>query len=291
MLFVSGKYSRYQLESGAVVIRETIHSGEVHVRHLRSLFLSDIHLGTRGCQAELLLDFLKHHEAQRIYLVGDIIDGWRLRKKRFWPASHQDVMNQILERGRRGVELIYIPGNHDEFLRRHNRTRFGCVRFADSIEHLTAGGRRYLIIHGDQFDVVMQNAKWLAFLGDRFYVTALALNTWLNIFRRRLGLNYWSLGAFAKQHVKQFVNLIGKFEDTISAEIDKRDLDGIICGHIHHASDREVNGIHYLNTGDWVESCTAIGENLDGSLEVIRWQGAEQIDPRPIKDTETIVAA
>nr|WP_298962051.1 UDP-2,3-diacylglucosamine diphosphatase [uncultured Roseibium sp.] len=266
-------------------------SGNGYVRHLRSLFLSDIHLGTRGCQAELLLDFLDHHDAQRIYLVGDIIDGWRLRKKRFWPASHQEVMNQILERGRRGVELTYIPGNHDEFLRKHTRTRFGCIRFADSVEHLTAEGRRYLVIHGDQFDVVMQNAKWLAFLGDRFYATALALNTWLNIIRHRLGLNYWSLGSFAKQHVKQFVNFIGQFEDTIFAEIDKRELDGIICGHIHHAADREVNGIHYLNTGDWVESCTAIGENLDGSLEVIRWQGAEQIFARAAKDTETNVAA
>ncbi len=285
------QYSLQPFHSGASAIYEQDFSKDVQIRTFRTLFISDIHLGTRGCQAELLLDFLGHHQAETIYLVGDIIDGWRLRKKRYWPASHQAVMNLLLERGHHGTTIVYLPGNHDEFLRKSCRVRFGCVEFADDIEHVTADGRRYLVIHGDQYDVVIQKAKWLAYLGDRFYVTALAMNTWLNIARRKLGLNYWSLGAFAKRHVKQFVNIIGQFENTVASDIRQRKLDGVICGHIHHATSRDMNGLHYLNTGDWVESCTAIGERFDGTMEIVRWSGAEQTTPRADHDREPVIAA
>ncbi|MEP3431528.1 MAG: UDP-2,3-diacylglucosamine diphosphatase [Roseibium sp.] len=255
------------------------------------MFLSDIHLGTRGCQADLLLDFLQHHNAETIYLVGDIIDGWRLRRKKYWPASHQAVFDVLLERGRTGTKIIYLPGNHDEFLRQSQKQRFGCIDIVDDAQYVTANGRRYLVIHGDQYDVVIQNVKWLAFLGDRFYVTALALNTWLNIVRRSLGMKYWSLGAFAKKHVKQFVSIIGQFEAAVTTDIKRRKLHGVICGHIHHAADREMNGIHYLNTGDWVESCTAIYERYDGTLEIIRWDEAGNTGVATGLDNEREVAA
>lgn len=245
-------------------------------RQLRTLFLSDLHLGTRGCQAELLIDFLKCHQADTIYLVGDIIDGWQLKKKKFWPKAHRHLFELLLDRGRNGCRIVYLPGNHDEFLRSSPKRRFNFVEFTDRAEHVTPDGRRYLVVHGDQYDVVIQKAKWVAYLGDRFYVTALAMNTWLNIARRRLGLQYWSLGAFAKRWVKQFVNIIGKFEQTVADELKHHDFYGIICGHIHHAASKEIDGFHYLNTGDWVESCTAIGETFDGTLEIIHWCGSEQ---------------
>jgi UDP-2,3-diacylglucosamine pyrophosphatase LpxH len=276
---------------GAEVIRQENMRSDCQARKLRTLFLSDIHLGTRGCQADLLLDFLRHHHAETIYLVGDIIDGWRLKKKNYWPASHQAVFDVLLERGRTGTKIIYLPGNHDEFLRQSQKSRFGCIEFTDDTQYVTAAGRRYLVIHGDQYDVVIQNAKWLAYLGDRFYVTALALNTWLNIARRALGLNYWSLGAFAKRHVKQFVSVIGQFETAVASDIKRRQLHGVICGHIHHAANREMNGIHYLNTGDWVESCTAICERYDGTLEIIRWNEAGKCGAATDLGKERVVAA
>ncbi len=253
--------------------------------------MSDIHLGTRGCQAELLLDFLQHYKAEKIYLVGDIIDGWRLRRKKYWPASHQAVFDVLLERGRDGTRIIYLPGNHDAFLRQSHKLRFGCVEIVDDAQYVTANGCRYLVIHRDQYDVVIQNAKWLAFLGDRFYATALALNTWLNIVRKSLGLKYWSLGAFAKKHVKQFVSIIGQFEAAVATGIKQRRLHGVICGHIHHAADREMNGIHYLNTGDWVESYTAICELYDGTLEVVRWDETGYFGTSSSLDKERVVAA
>jgi len=241
-------------------------------RHFHALFLSDIHLGTRGCRAELLIDFLKYHDAETIYLVGDIVDGWRLKRGWYWPQAHNDVVQKILRKGRKGARIVYVPGNHDEFLRDFLGSHFGVVEVVDSAIHESIDGRRLLVIHGDQFDVVVRNAKWLALLGDGAYTVALGINTALDAVRRRLGFPYWSLSAWAKLKVKNAVNFIGDFEKTLAGEAKRIGVDGVVCGHIHHATIAEHHGVTYMNTGDWVESCTAIAEGHDGTFEVITWQ-------------------
>ena len=254
---------------------------EAEIRHFRALFISDVHLGTRGCKASLFLDFLKYHEADYVYLVGDIIDGWRLKRGWFWPQTHNDIVQKLLRKGRKGSKLVYIPGNHDEFLRDYTDMSFGAVEIADSIIHESATGKRYLVIHGDQFDVVVRYARWLAFLGDTAYGLTLRFNTYVNILRRKLGLQYWSLSAWAKFKVKNAVNFIGEFEQALILEAGRRKADGVICGHIHHANDYMMRDIHYINCGDWVESCTAIAEHYDGSFEILRWTDLNFKDHMP----------
>ncbi|MCB1468732.1 MAG: UDP-2,3-diacylglucosamine diphosphatase, partial [Rhizobiaceae bacterium] len=221
-------------------------------RNYRTLFLSDVHLGTRGAQVGALLEFLKHHDADTIYLVGDIIDGWRLRQSWYWPQQHNDVVQKLLRKARKGARIVYIPGNHDEFLREYCGTAFGGVEIRDTAIHEAADGKRYLVIHGDIFDVVVRHARWLAFLGDWAYEVAMWLSRRINFIRRRMGLAYWSLSAWAKQKVKHAVNFIGKFEETLAAEARREDVDGVICGHIHSAALRSIDGLTYINTGDWV---------------------------------------
>lgn len=241
------------------------------MRTYRTLFISDVHLGTRTCQAEQLLKFLKETEAETIYLVGDIVDFWRIRRGAIWPQAHNDVLQKLLRKVRQGTRMIFIPGNHDEGLRDYCGMHFGGIEIARQAIHETAEGKRYLVIHGDEFDVVVRYAKWLAFLGDRGYELALAMNRPLNFIRRRMGLGFWSLSSYLKHRVKTAVNFIGEFENSLAEEARRREVDGVICGHIHHAASRRFNGIHYINTGDWVESCTAIGETEDGTFELIRW--------------------
>ena len=238
----------------------------------RSIFISDVHLGSRGAQAELLLDFLRHNEAETWYLVGDIVDGWRLKKGWFWPQAHNDVVQKLLRKVRRGARMVYIPGNHDEFARDYAGHSFGGVEVMESAIHLAADGRRLLVIHGDQFDVIVRHARWLAFLGDWAYETALLVNAHFNRARRLFGFGYWSLSAWAKLKVKNAVNFIGDFEETLAAEAQKLGVDGIVCGHIHHAAIRRIGAIDYLNSGDFVESCTALAEHADGTFEILRWQ-------------------
>jgi UDP-2,3-diacylglucosamine pyrophosphatase LpxH len=245
---------------------------ELAANHYRTLFLSDLHLGTRGLQAELLLDFMKHNDADTVYLVGDIVDGWRLRKGWYWPQSHNDVVQKLLRKARKGSRVIYVPGNHDEFARDYTHLNFGGVEVVPEAEHRTADGKRLLVIHGDQFDIVVRHAKWLAYLGDWAYETALRLNTHYNRLRRLLGMEYWSFSAWAKLKVKDAVNFIGDFEETLAAEASRRGVDGVICGHIHHAAIKTIGGVLYVNTGDFVESCTAIAEHPDGRLEIIHWR-------------------
>jgi UDP-2,3-diacylglucosamine pyrophosphatase LpxH len=240
-------------------------------RRVRTLFLSDLHLGTKGCQADLLLEFLRHYDADIIYLVGDIIDGWRLKSGWYWPQAHNDVVQKLLRKVRKGARLIYIPGNHDEFLRDYVGSNFGGIEICDRAVHETADGRRLLVMHGDEFDMVMKHARWLALLGDSAYTLALFLNTHLNAVRRRLGFTYWSLSAWAKGRVKNAVNFISQFEEFLVSEALRNRADGIVCGHIHHAAQSEIRGVSYLNTGDWVESCTAIVEDYDGVLRLVRW--------------------
>jgi UDP-2,3-diacylglucosamine pyrophosphatase LpxH len=238
----------------------------------RAIFISDVHLGMRSCQAPALLDFLKHIECEVLYLVGDIVDFWKFRRGPHWPQSHNDVLQKLLRKARKGTRVVFIPGNHDDGLRDYAGMNFGGIELRRDALHDGANGKRYLVLHGDEFDVVVRYARWLAFLGDRSYDVALALNVPLNFVRRMLGLGQWSLAAFLKLKVKSAVNYIGEFEEALSTEARRRDAQGLICGHIHHANQRMIDGIHYLNCGDWVESCTAIAERFDGTFEIIRWK-------------------
>jgi len=244
---------------------------EPEPRRYRTLFLSDLHLGAKAAQAHLLLDFLKHNDAETIYLVGDIVDGWKLRKGWHWPQAHNDVVQKMLRKARKGTRVIYVPGNHDEFARDYTGLTFGGVEVVEHAIHETADGKQMLIIHGDQFDIVVRNARWLALLGDWAYDVAIATNTVLNRFRRMFGVGYWSFSAWAKLKVKEAVNFIGDFEETLAAEARRRGVDGVVCGHIHHATIKDIDGVRYVNTGDFVESCTAVAEHEDGTFEILHW--------------------
>ena len=237
----------------------------------RSVFISDVHLGTRGCQAELLLDFIRHLSCERLYLVGDILDGWKLRSGWWWPQAHNDVVQKLLRLARKGVIVIYVPGNHDEFARDFCGVHFGGVVVARDAIHVTADGRRFLVTHGDEFDGVVQYARWLALLGDWAYRAALMLNTLVNSARRRLGFGYWSFSAYLKAKVKNALKFIENYEAAVADEARRRGVDGVICGHIHKAEMRQIGDITYINDGDWVESCTALVEHFDGRLEILEW--------------------
>jgi UDP-2,3-diacylglucosamine pyrophosphatase LpxH len=251
-------------------------------RTFRTLFISDVHLGTRGSQAERLLDFLRVHDAETIYLVGDIIDGWALKSNWHWPQSHNDFVQKMLRRVRKGARVFYIPGNHDEFLRSYYGTHFGGIEVVEQFVHQGLDGKKYLVIHGDLFDLVVQNARWLAHLGDKAYDLAIQANRFVNMFRRMFGSPYWSLSQWAKQRVKNAVNYIGAFEQTLAAEARRHGADGVICGHIHCATIGEHDGIRYMNSGDWVESCTALVEHHDGRFEILTWtMPLRQIVPVP----------
>lgn len=237
--------------------------------HYRTGWISDVHLGTRGCKAEALLDFLRVHDFDRLYLVGDLIDIWALRRGIYWPQEHNDVIQKLLRKGRKGTEIIYIIGNHDEFLRSFYGN-FASVTLVKNAIHTTADGRRLLVMHGHELDTVVQNLGWLAHVGDIGYVLLMRCNGLVNFFRRRFGLGYWSLSAYVKAEVKNVVGFIGKFEESIVRYAREHDVDAVLCGHIHTAAARRIDGIDYYNTGDWVESGTAIVEHSDGSLELIR---------------------
>ncbi len=254
-----------------------------NTRHFRTIFISDVHLGSKAARTNLLLDFLRHHEAETIILVGDIVDGWRLKRSWHWPQGCNDVVQKLLRKARKGCRIVYIPGNHDEFLRDFPGMHFGGIEVAQRIIHEAADGKRYLVLHGDEFDVVVRNARLLAYLGDWAYDAAIALNVVLAAVRRRLGMPYWSFSAWAKLQVKHAVNFIGEFQRIVAEEARKNEVDGVICGHIHHAVMEDIDGIRYVNTGDWVESCTAVVERYDGTLDMITWQQpAASTEPRPI---------
>jgi len=247
--------------------------------HYRSIWISDIHLGTRGCKADFLLDFLRHTESEYLYLVGDIVDGWRLRKSWYWAQSHNDVIQKVLRKARKGTKVIYIPGNHDEWLRDYTDHHFGGVLCVAEAVHVTADNKRLLVIHGDAFDGVVRYARWLALLGDGAYDLTLKLNNLFNMARRYLGYPYWSLSAYLKSRVKNAVQFVGDYANAISAEAQRRNVDGIVCGHIHQAEIRTMNGVLYCNDGDWVESCTALVEHFDGKLEILHWMTLRALDP------------
>ena len=244
--------------------------GENHQKkHYRAIFISDLHLGTPGCQAEALLEFLKTHSCDTLYLVGDIIDGWQLRRKWYWPQAHNDVVQKLLRKARKGCRVVYVPGNHDEFARDFLDHSFGGVEVVEQAVHVTADGKKLWVIHGDYFDGVIQFAKWLAYVGDTLYEWALKANRHLNYMRGRMGMPYWSLSAYLKLKVKKAVNFISDFEVAVAHEAKKLGYDGVVCGHIHHAEIREIDGVLYCNDGDWVESLSTLVEHHDGRLEIL----------------------
>ncbi|MDO9074566.1 MAG: UDP-2,3-diacylglucosamine diphosphatase [Rubrivivax sp.] len=239
--------------------------------HVRTAWISDLHLGTPGCQADALLHFLRCVECETLYLVGDIIDGWQLKRQWFWPQAHNDVVQKLLRKARKGTRVVFVPGNHDEFARRYLGHTFGGIDVAGECVHLTADGRRLWVIHGDHFDGVIQCAKWLAYVGDWAYELTLRINRHFNSLRARVGLPYWSLSKYLKLKVKRAVSYVGDFESAVAREARRRGLQGVVCGHIHHAEMRTIDGVLYCNDGDWVESLTALVEHADGRLEIVDW--------------------
>ena len=237
----------------------------------RTVWISDTHLGTPGCKADYLLDFLKSIECETLYLVGDIVDGWRLRKGWYWPPRHNDIVRCILKQAKHGTRVVYVPGNHDEAFRDYTGLNFGGIEIAPEVVHMTADGRRLLVLHGDEFDGVVLYAKWLAFLGDHAYTLLLKLNHLVNFARRQLGLPYWSLSKHIKKRVKNAVQFVSSFEQAVAHAAHERGADGVVCGHIHCAEVRQLGEVTYYNDGDWVESCTALVEQADGRMEIVDW--------------------
>jgi UDP-2,3-diacylglucosamine pyrophosphatase LpxH len=249
----------------------------------RTIFISDLHLGSRGCKADCLLDFLRHVESEHLYLVGDIVDGWRLKKRWFWPERHREVLHALLGRARRGTRVVYLPGNHDEALRKLIGVTFAGVRIMQDVIHETADGRRLLVTHGDAFDGVCADMPWLARLGSIAYDAALAVNTGFNRLRRSVGLGYWPLSAFLKARVKAAVNFIERYEQAVAAGARRRAVCGVVCGHVHKPEMRIIEGVQYFNDGDWVESCSALVEHWDGRLELLHWAERRQLDLLPVR--------
>ncbi len=239
--------------------------------YYRTIFLSDIHLGTRGCRADLLLEFLKQHTCDELYLVGDIIDGWRFKTGFYWPQTHTNVMRRFLTLSKRGTRVTYVTGNHDEFLRKYSDMEIGNISLVDEAVHRTRDGARFLVVHGDMYDVVTRCHRWVALLGGLGYGVLLALNGHLNRWRAKLGYGYWSLSAWVKYRVKRAVSFVSGFEEVVSHHCRQQGYDGVVCGHIHHAEITDYNGVRYMNCGDWVESCTALVEDHAGEFHLIRW--------------------
>ncbi len=282
------------LSEAVNVFQPPLDEEDAQKTHVRTIFISDIHLGTAGCQALALLDFLRVMRCDTLYLVGDIVDGWQLRRRWFWPQAHNDVVQKVLRAARKGTRVIFIPGNHDEFARRYEGHEFGGIAVMNECVHITADGKKLWVMHGDLFDGVIQCAKWLAYLGDQAYEFTLKLNRAFNNLRGRLGLPYWSLSQYLKHKVKRAVSYVSDFETAVAHEAKRRGLDGVVCGHIHRAEMREIDGVLYCNDGDWVESLTALVEHVDGRLELIDWSaraGAAHEMTQRTKTTQSAAAA
>jgi UDP-2,3-diacylglucosamine pyrophosphatase LpxH len=257
-------------------IQSTGRSGNVtSIRGLddvNSVFISDIHLGFHGCSAEYLCDFLEQVSCRNLYLVGDIVDFWHMRRKRYWPESHARVVQKILQMAQDGTRVVMVPGNHDETLRQYNGMTIGSIEVNDRLVHETPDGKHLLVLHGDQFDSVVRCSPLLAMIGSGLYGVLLSMNTWINAVRRRLGRDYWSLAAYLKGKVKNAVQYIGRFEEAVVTAARRENVDGVICGHIHRAEISRMGDITYMNCGDWVESCTALMEHHDGRIELVQWR-------------------
>jgi UDP-2,3-diacylglucosamine pyrophosphatase LpxH len=243
----------------------------------RSVFISDVHLGFKGCQAQYLLDFLRSVECEYIYLVGDIIDVWALKKSFYWPQAHNDVLRTILGKAKHGTRVVYVPGNHDRVFRDHDGLVMGNVEILREAVHETADGRRFLVMHGDEFDSIVRASPMLESIGSHAYSLALTLNRYVNSVRCRFGFPYWSLAAFLKHRVKNAVRYIASFEKALAVEARRQGVEGVICGHIHRAEISDIDGITYCNDGDWVESCTALVEDFSGRLRLLRWTDTQAV--------------
>lgn len=237
----------------------------------RTIFISDVHLGSKGAKADYLAHFLKFNNCEKLYLVGDIIDGWRLKKRIFWPQEHTNVVRRILTKSKRGTDVVYVTGNHDDFLRRYSGVDFGNIELCDQADFITAKGEKLLVVHGDKYDSVIQTQKWLAILGDWSYETLVVANRYFNKIRQKFGMGYWSLSSYLKQKVKSAVSFITAYEEAVIKDCKKAGYQGVICGHIHHPEIRQIEGIDYYNCGDWVESCTAIVETMEGEIKLLQW--------------------
>ncbi|MGJ0516976.1 MAG: UDP-2,3-diacylglucosamine diphosphatase [Methylomicrobium sp.] len=242
------------------------------IKTYRTIWISDLHLGSTQCQADMLLDFLKHTESEKLYLVGDIIDFWSLSKKMYWPRDHNTVIQKVLRKARHGTRIIYVPGNHDENVRDYNNYIFGDIEVKNMDVHMTSLGKQFLVVHGDEYDTIAQYHQWIAKLGSAGYDFLLWINRILRPIRRWLGIqSHFSLAAYVKFKVKNIVQFISEYEKSIVSTLRDKGLDGVVCGHIHHAEIKEIEGFLYVNTGDFVESCTAIVEHFNGSLELVHW--------------------
>jgi len=244
----------------------------------RTGWISDAHLGTRGANSHVLLDFLRENDFDVLYIVGDLIDVWSLRRGIYWPQEHNDVIQKILRKARKGTRVVYIPGNHDELVAGFCGN-YGNIEICTSAIHTTATGKRILIIHGHELDTVVQNVKWLAFAGDVGYQFLLSLNPLINFVRRRFGLGYWSLSAYAKKRVKDAVSFIGKFEEAVAHYAERNHVNAVLCGHIHSAAIRAIGKVTYYNCGDWVESCCALVENDGGSISLLDYRSRQHLSP------------
>ncbi len=253
----------------------TVHA--LRPQRFRAVWISDVHLGFKGCRADYLLDFLKSTESDYLYLVGDIVDLWNMKKGLYWPQAHNDVIRTILGKAKHGTKVIYVPGNHDELLRDYDGMEFGNVRIQREAMHETADGRRLLILHGDQFDGVVKCSRLMAALGCHAYDLLLFTNRMVNHVRRHFGFPYWSLAAYLKTRMKNALNYIRRFEEAVAIEAHRRGVDGMVCGHIHRAEMTEIDGVLYCNDGDWVESCTALVERHDGALHLVHWSEEMQL--------------
>ena len=248
--------------------------------HYRTVFVSDLHLGTAGCSATAVAEFLRSVECDTLYLVGDIVDGWALKRGWHWPAAHNEVLRRILKMAHHGTRVVYIPGNHDEAFRDYAGLEFGGIEVRLEDVHTTADGRRLLVLHGDRFDAVVLYHRWLALMGDWAYTALLKANRGYDALRRRLGLPYWSLAAYAKRKVKNAVQFIASYEEAVAHAAAEAGADGVVCGHIHTAGMRDIGRVAYHNCGDWVESRTALVEHADGHLSLIDWRAEEEARER-----------
>lgn len=265
------------------------HPQEGQPAHYRTLWISDIHLGTPGCQADYLLDFLRHNESDHLYLVGDIVDGWQIKRGWYWTQAHNDVVQKILRKARKGTKVTYIAGNHDEGLRHFLGYNFGEIQIVDEAVHVLADGRRFLILHGDLYDGVVQQARWLAIVGDNLYSLILKLNQWFNYVRARMGMDYWSLSQYLKHKAKNAVSFISDFEAAVAREARQRGMHGVVCGHIHKPVIQDIEGIVYCNDGDWVESLSALAETHEGELKLLHWprlHGARKDSRKQVEEEE-----
>ena len=259
-------------------------------RRYRTIWISDLHLGSTQCHADVLLDFLKHNDSEKLYLVGDIIDFWALSKRMYWPTAHNTIIQKILRKARHGTKVIYIPGNHDDNVREYDGYVFGEILVKNSDVHTTASGQNFLVVHGDEYDTIARYHQWIAKLGSKGYDLLLEANRWLRAFRRLFGFtSHFSLAAYVKYKVKNAVQFISDYEESIVATLRQEKLDGVVCGHIHHAELKDMGGFLYVNTGDFVESCSAIVEHQDGSLELLEWASVLEMQGNLGEMTEPVI--